>query len=131
MTDNSPATSEELDKAQKEVIDDIRHLKNLNKTLLIVVFIALAIMSITSIITVRVSTTSQSVSKQNRAFLQNFSDYMRCLVVTDKEAVQAYGLESYFNLCDDLLFRNTGLAPLHTKITIPSTTTTTGVTVVS
>jgi hypothetical protein len=50
---------------------------------------------------------------------------MRCLVVNDDEVVKAYGLEAYFNVCDDLLFRNTGLVPTHYKVPIPVTTTST------
>lgn len=123
-------TETEVDIAERNVRNDIAGLKKLMKSLLIVVFVALAIMSSAGILTVRTSQDTKAVSQQNRAFLQNFSDYMRCLVVADNEAVKAYGLEKYFNLCDDLLFRNTGLVPTHTKITIPSTTTTT-VTVVN
>ena len=124
MTEGIPATTEELNRAQAEVQDDIKHLKSLNKALLAVVFIALTIMSVTGIITVRTSSDTKAVGQQNRAFLTNFSDYMRCLIVTDQDAVQAYGIEPYFNLCDDLLFRNTGLTHTLTKVTIPSTTTT-------
>lgn len=123
-------TETEVDIAERNVRSDIAGLRKLMKSLLIVVFVALAIMSSAGILTVRTSQDTKAVSQQNRAFLQNFSDYMRCLVVADNEAVKAYGLEKYFNLCDDLLFRNTGLVPTHTKITIPSTTTTT-VTVVN
>lgn len=123
-------TETEVDIAERNVRNDIAGLKKLMKSLLIVVFVALAIMSSAGILTVRTSQDTKAVSQQNRAFLQNFSDYMRCLVVVDPEVVKAFGLENYFNLCDELLFRNTGLVPTHTKVTVPSTTTTT-VTVVN
>lgn len=109
------------DLAVHEIRGDISGIRNFLKGLLAVVFVALMVMSVTGIIAARVSSTTQDVSKQNRAFLQNFDDYMRCLVVTEPEAVKTYGLENYYNLCDDLLFRNTGLVPLHTKVTIPAT----------
>lgn len=120
-------TETEVDIAEKNVRNDIAGLRKLMKSLLIVVFVALAIMSITGVVTVRTSEDAKAVSQQNRTFLHNFSDYMRCLVVADPEAVKAYGLEKYFNLCDDLLFRNTGLVPSHTKVSIPTTTTITTV----
>lgn len=102
------------------------------RKLVAVVFVGLAFISLAAMMTVRISNNSQELSKQNqelskqnRAFLTNFSDYMRCLIVVDPVAVKAYGLESYFNLCDELLFRNTGLVPHPTKVSIPPTTTTT------
>jgi hypothetical protein len=103
---------------------DVTLQKTMRK-LVAVVFVGLAFISLAAMMTVRISNNSQEVSRQNRAFLTNFSDYMRCLVVVDPEAVKAYGLESYFNLCDELLFRNTGLVPHPTKVSIPSTTSTT------
>lgn len=99
-------------------------MQKMMRKLIAVVFVGLAFISLAAMMTVRISHNSQEISRQNRAFLTNFSDYMRCLVVVDPEAVKAYGLEPYFNLCDELLFRNTGLVPHPTKITIPSTTTT-------
>ena len=51
------------------------------------------------------------ISDQNQTFLTNFSDYMRCLVVTDQELYKELGKAAYFDHCDQLLFRNTGLAP--------------------
>lgn len=111
--------------------DNCQAIKDYLKKLVLIVFIALTIMSASTVLTWRTAQTSKDIatkakeiSTQNRTFLGNFSDYMRCLVVTDQKAVEAYGLEPYFNLCDDLLFRNTGLVPTHTKISIPSTTTT-------
>lgn len=125
-------TDSERDIAVKDVRNDILGVRKLLRELLVVVFVALTVMSVTGIVTVRLSSDTQKIGEQtkkigeqNRAFLQNFSDYMRCLIVTDQEAVKAYGLENYFNLCDDLLFRNTGLVPTHTKVTVPPSTTTT------
>jgi hypothetical protein len=120
-------TDLERDSAVREIRHDISKTRTLLKALLAVVFVALAIMSVTGIVTSRVSTDTKDLGEQNRQFLQNFSDYMRCLVVNDDTVVLAVGEEKYFNLCDDLLFRNTGLVPTHTKVTIPpeftSTTT--------
>lgn len=118
-------TETEVDIAERNVRHDIAGIKSLLKKLLAVVFVALAIMSAAGIVTVRTAEDTKAVSQQNRAFLQNFSDYMRCLILNDDAVVKSYGKENYFNLCDDLLFRNTGLVPSHTVVTIPSTTTTT------
>lgn len=125
-------TESEVDIAERNVRQDISdlkkdvgHLRKIMSWLLVVVFGALAIMSASGIITVRVSADTKAVGQQNRAFLTNFSDYMRCLVINDDKVVIAYGEEAYFNICDDLLFRGTGLKPTHFKVTIPSTTTTT------
>lgn len=110
---------------------DVEAMRKMMRTLVAVVFVGLAFISLAAMMTVRISGNTQKLSKQgqeisrqNRAFLTNFSDYMRCLIVADPAAVKAYGLESYFNLCDILLFRDTGLVPHPTKVTIPSTTTT-------
>lgn len=119
MTDNSPATSEELDKAQKEVVDDIRHLKNLMKALLAIVFVALAIISTSTVLTMRAGSEAKKASKSNNIFLSNFSNYMRCLVINDDKVVLAYGEENYFNLCDKLLFDNTGVKQHKVTVTIP------------
>lgn len=109
------------DLAVHEIRGDISGIRNFLKGLLAVVFVALMVMSVTGIIAARVSSDTKGVSQQNRAFLQNFDDYMRCLVVADPVAVKDFGIEKYYNLCDDLLFRHTGLVPLQTKVTIPTT----------
>lgn len=114
-------TDPERDAAVREIRHDILGVRTLMRWLLIVVFGAMALMSATGVITVRVSNQGREVSQQNRAFLTNFSDYMRCLIVTDQEAVKAYGFEKYFNLCDDLLFRDTKIDHTLTKVTIPTT----------
>ena len=125
-------TESEVDIAERnvrhDILDlkkDVRGLKKLVGWLLVIVFGALAIMSASGIVTVRVSSDTKEVGQQSRAFLTNFSDYMRCLVVNDDQVVIAYGEEAYFNICDELLFRNTGLKPTHFKVTLPSTTTST------
>lgn len=51
------------------------------------------------------------VSESNNRFLENFSDYMRCLVVTDEALYEELGRAAYFDHCDMLLFRGTGLTP--------------------
>jgi hypothetical protein len=125
-------TESEVDIAERNVRHDILGLKKdvsrlrrLMGWLLLVVFGALAVISAAGIVTVTVSSDTKSVGQQNRAFLTNFSDYMRCLVINDDQVVVAYGEEAYFNICDELLFRNTGLKPSHFKVTLPSTTTST------
>lgn len=54
---------------------------------------------------------SQQVSEQNTRFLSNFSDYMRCLVVTDEVKYDELGKAAYYDFCEELLFRGTGLRP--------------------
>lgn len=110
---------------------EVEAMQKLLRRLVAVVFVGLAFISLAAMMTVRISSSSkqairqgQTIARQNNAFITNLSDYMRCLIVVDPEAVKAYGLESYFNLCDVLLFRDTGLVPHPTKVTIPSTTTT-------
>jgi hypothetical protein len=105
--------------------NDIHDLKNLIKALLVVVFITLIVMTTSTVMSYRAAQKGKEISEQNNKFLGNFSDYMRCLVVNDDNVVKAVGLETYFNLCDDLLFRNTGKSHAITKVKIPDTTTTT------
>lgn len=98
-------------------------------------WIIILLVTIISVLSFGVAALNQSVAEtkkvgeSNNRFLANFSDYMRCLVINDEEVVVAVGEETYFNLCDELLFRSTGLRPNPTKVTIPpnltSTTTTT------
>lgn len=122
-------TDSERDLAVRAVRHDISGIRTLLKWLLVVVFGAMAILSAAGIVTVRVGSDTKEIGKQNRAFLQNFSDYMRCLIINDEDQVKTVGKEVYFNLCDDLLFRNTGLVPAHTKVTIPPDLTTTTTTI--
>lgn len=96
-----------------------------DRTVAICLFITLAILSVTSILIVRVSNDTKVIGKQNRAFLGNFSDYMRCLVVVDEPKYDELGKEKYFDTCDVLLFRGTKLKP-HTHPPTPTTSTTTG-----
>lgn len=104
--------------------NDVHDLKKLIKALLAVVFITLIVMSTSTVMSYRAAQKGKEVSEQNNKFLTNFSDYMRCLVVNDDNVVKAVGIETYFNLCDDLLFRGTGKTHTITKVEIPSTTTT-------
>lgn len=98
------------------------YMKRISKdtVLTILLFVTLATVIFTALNT-------QRVGEQNQRYLQNSSDYWHCLVVTDQEALKALGKEQYFAECDKLLFRDTGQSPgPRTRITIPSTTTTTG-----
>jgi hypothetical protein len=82
--------------------------------------------------TKKVGVEARKVGVSNNIFLGNFSDYMRCLVVNDDTVVIAVGEEVYFNLCDELLFRDTGQTHVPTKVTVPpgfpTTTTSTSTT---
>lgn len=113
------------------MVAEVNELRKLLRKLVAIVFVGLALISLAGMMAVRTANNTakivklnSEISKQNRAFLTNFSDYMRCLILTDPAVSKAYGVESYYNLCDELLFRNTGIVPNPTKITIPSTTTT-------
>lgn len=90
-------------------------------------FIALAVLSVTTILIVRISNDTRESSKQNSTFLSNFSDYMRCLVVVDEPKYAELGKEKYFDTCDVLLFRGTGQLP-HSHLPTPTTSTTAGTT---
>lgn len=113
------------------MIEEFHELKNLIKALLAVVFIALMIMTTSTVMSYRAAQRGKEVSEQNNKFLTNFSDYMRCLIINDDNVVKAVGIETYFNLCDDLLFRGTGKDHTITKVTIPDTTTTAPMTTTS
>lgn len=122
------ATSDELDKAQKEVVVLLHKNQFLLKLMTGVLVICLAVISTAGIIGARTSVEAKQVSSQNQRFLQNFSNYMRCLIVNDDQVVIAVGEDKYLSLCEDLLFRGTGQKPESIKVVIPpefTTTTTT------
>ena len=112
-------SSEETDASFKEVAVLFRQIKNLLVALLVVVFISLAVIGLTGIVANRSATNAQHASEQNNRFLENFSNYMRCLIVNEEDVVIAVGEEAYLNLCDELLFRGTGERPDPIKVTIP------------
>ena len=116
---NRAASSEELNIAQKEVVVLLKSLKNLLKLLIVVVFVSLAVISVTGMLANRSATEATHASEQNQRFLENFSNYMRCLIVNEDEVIIAIGEEAYLNLCDELLFRGTGERPNPIKVTIP------------
>lgn len=120
-----PASSEELDKAQKEVVVLLQKNLFLQRLLVAIVFFCLAVISITGIVGARTAAQSKEVSAQNNRFLENFSNYMRCLIVNEDEVIAAIGEDAYLDVCDELLFRGTGQKPHVIKATIPTTTTTT------
>lgn len=124
----APASSEELDVAQKEVVQLLKNNKYLLRLLTGVVIVSLAIISATGIIAARTSADAREVGNQNNRFLENFSNYMRCLIVNEDDVIIAIGEEAYLNLCDELLFRGTGQKPNVIIVEIPKdfpTTTTT------
>lgn len=94
--------------------------------LTIILFITLATVGFTGTRIVQLGEDAKTLSQENQRFLVNFDSYMQCLVVNDPEVVEALGVEAYFEECRKLLFEGTGLAPKPTtRVTIPSTTTTT------
>lgn len=122
------ASSAELEKAQKEVVVLIHKNQFLLKLLIGVVVVCLAVISATGIVAARTAADSKEISAQNNNFLQNFSNYMRCLIVNEDEVVIAIGEEAYLNICDKLLFLNTGQTPVVIKAQIPGQPTTTSTT---
>ncbi len=122
------ASSEELDKAQKEVVVLLHKNQFLLKLMTGVLVVSLAVISLTGILANRSATNAVEVSQQNNRFLENFSNYMRCLIVNEDEVILTIGEEAYLNLCDELLFRGTGQKPNVIIAEIPKdfpTTTTT------
>ena len=87
--------------------------------LTVLLFVTLATVSFTNSITTNNSENIKKVAESNNQFWTNFSDYMHCLVVPDREVYEALGKEKYFEECDKLLFADTGIMPSRTKITIP------------
>ena len=69
------------------------------------------------------------ISDQNNRFVDNFSNYMTCLIVNEEEVVVAVGEDVYVELCKQLLYRGIDEIPPTIKVQIPtnfpSTTTTT------
>ena len=118
-SERQAASSEELDKAQKEVVVLLKSIRYLNRLMLGVIVVTLAVISVCAILTVRIASDAESASKSNNEFLGNFSNYMRCLVINDDEVVAAYGEEKYFDLCDELLFQGTGERPKKVVVTVP------------
>jgi hypothetical protein len=97
--------------------------------LTIVLFLTLATVAFSSTFVVQNTQKSKEISEQNNRFLNNFSNYMRCLIVNEDEVVIAVGEDKYVELCEELLFRGTGDRPKPIIVTIPPnfipTTTTT------
>lgn len=113
-----PSTTESREDTQKEI-------KNLLKLLLGVVFVALAIISVTGMLAFRNAEDGKAISAQNNRFLDNFANYMRCLIVNEDEVVIAVGEDAYVALCEELLYKDTGKKPSPTVVTIPPNATTT------
>jgi len=94
-----------------------------------IIFICMAITSITAVYTFRIAGQSkqsndnlEKLAESNQTFLTNLSDYFRCLVVPDEALYLELGKEAYFDRCDALLFRNTGLVPNPRPLTTTTTT---------
>jgi hypothetical protein len=113
----------------EHILTAINKVRHLLVIMTVIVFISMAVISTSAILTNRVQTDAKEISSQNHRFLENFSNYMRCLIVNEEDVVIAVGEENYLNLCDKLLFLGTGQTPHVVKVTIPpeltSTTTTT------
>lgn len=121
------ASSQELADKQREVVVLLRRNQFLLKLMTAVMVVSLAIISVAGIVGARTGAEAKEISQQNNRFLENFSNYMRCLIVNEDEVVIAIGEEAYLNICDELLFRGTGQKPHVIKATIPdpkATTTT-------
>ena len=113
------ASSEELDKAQKEVVVMIKENRFLLRLLIGVVTVCLAVISIAGIIGARTGTEAKKISSQNNQFLDNFANYMRCLIVNEDDVVIAVGEDAYVALCEELLYRDTGKKPNPIIVEIP------------
>lgn len=118
------ASSQELADKQREVVNLLHRNQFLLKLMTGVVIVCLAVISVAGIIGARTGADAKEISQQNNRFLENFSNYMRCLIVNEDEVVIAIGEEAYLNICDELLFRGTGQKPHVIKAQIPTTTTT-------
>ncbi len=117
MTEKKPtaaeraASSEELAQKQKEVVDLLHKNQFMLKLMTGVVIVCLAVISVAGIIGARTGADAKRIGQQNNRFLENFSNYMRCLIVNEDEVIIAIGEEAYLNICDQLLFRGTGQKP--------------------
>lgn len=121
--DPSPnAANEQL---AQNILTAINHIKNILVAMTAVIFLSMAVITTSAILTNRVQTDAKEISSQNHRFLENFSNYMRCLIVNDDKVVIAVGEENYLNLCDKLLFLGTGQTPHVVKVTIPPELTST------
>lgn len=78
----------------------------------------------------KVSQQTRELARQNDRFVDNFSNYMSCLIVNEDEVVIEVGEEAYVEICKQLLYR--GITPIPPTIKPdsdllpkPGTTTTT------
>lgn len=58
-----------------------------------------------------VAENSSRLNESNNRFLINFSDYLRCILIRDEKLLAELGTEKYYDHCEVLLFRGTGLKP--------------------
>jgi hypothetical protein len=124
------ASAEELRVAQEEVVNLLKANKFLLRLLTGVVVVCLAVISVAGIIGARTGTQAREIGEQNNRFLDNFSNYMNCLIVNEDEVVIAVGEEAYVEICKQLLYRGIDEIPPTIKAEVPkdfpTTTTTSG-----
>lgn len=118
------AHGEEHSRLAGLIIDDIKGIRNLLLALVIVIFVSMAVITTNTVVAFRSQQHVKELSQSNNRFLSNFSDYMRCLVVVNQPLYDKLGKGLYFDTCDIILFRGTGLSPHPQDST--STTNTTG-----
>lgn len=113
----------------------MNYIKKISKdwVLTIVLFFTLATVAFSSTMSVQNAQDAKKNAQEtkklgtaNQRFIKNFSSYLECLIVSDPAVVEALGRQAYFDECNKLFFRGTGLVPEPvTKVTLPPSTTTT------
>jgi hypothetical protein len=73
----------------------------------------------------RVADKTAEIAKQNDRFVDNFSNYMNCLIIGEDDVVRAVGEEVYVDICKQLLYRGINPIPPTIKAQIPEFTPTT------
>lgn len=121
------AHGEEHSRLAGLILDDIKGIRNLLLSLVVVIFVSMAVITTNTVINYRSQQSVKELSQSNNRFLANFSDYMRCLVVVNEPLYEKLGKGLYFDSCDVILFRGTGLSP-HPHDADPTTSTTDGTT---
>lgn len=71
-----------------------------------------------------VSVNTAKVVEQNDRFVDNFSNYMTCLIIGEDEVVKAVGEEAYVEICKQLLYRGITPVPPTIKAEVPRPPTT-------
>lgn len=121
------AHGEEHSRLAGLIINDIKGIRNLLLALVVVIFVSMAVITTNTVVAWRSQQHIKEFSQSNNRFLANFSSYMRCLVVVNEPLYNQLGKGLYFDTCDIILFRGTGLSPQpHTQDSTSTTNTTLG-----